>query len=163
MRPSLALPNRMALRHPLGLATSALRAVYRTEQMYENSAMIQSGVLATDSRLTNITGTRIEMPFFDIFDPNEEVVESNATWGDNDSGYYTSQRITADTQYAPYCTRGFMHSMDDLSQYQTGEDALAHIRTKLAAARKNQPRTSAGRHSAQADNTWSLCHCRLRR
>ena len=27
-----------------------------------------------------------------------------------------------------------MHSMDDLSQYQTGEDALAHLRTKLSTA-----------------------------
>ena len=27
-----------------------------------------------------------------------------------------------------------MHSMDDLSKYQTGEDALAHIRTQLAEA-----------------------------
>ena len=27
-----------------------------------------------------------------------------------------------------------MHSMDDLSRYQTGEDALAYERTKLAAA-----------------------------
>ena len=49
-------------------------------------------------------------------------------------GYYTSQKITASTRYEPYCTRGFMHSMDDLSKYQTGEDALAHIRTQLAEA-----------------------------
>ena len=89
---------------------------------------------ATDSRLTGITGTGIEMPFMDIFDPNEEVVDSSATWGDNSAGYYTSQRVTASTQYAPYCTRGFMHSMDDLSKYQTGEDALAYERTKLSAA-----------------------------
>ena len=59
------------------------------------------GVLATDSRLTNITGVRIEMPFFDIFDPNEEVVDSSATWGDNKAGYYTSQVSPPDTQYAP--------------------------------------------------------------
>ena len=116
------------------LATSAPFAKYLAEDMYERSLMVQSGALATDSRLVNITGTRIEMPFFDIFDPDEEVVNSSATWGDNSKGYYTSQKITADTQYAPYCTRGFMHSMDDLSKYQTGEDALAHIRTKLSAA-----------------------------
>ena len=119
---------------PTRLATSAPFAKYLAEDLYERCLLVQSGVLATDSRLVNITGTRIEMPFFDIFDPAEEVVNSSATWGDNTKGYYTSQKITAGTQYAPYCTRGFMHSMDDLSKYQTGEDALAHIRTKLSAA-----------------------------
>ena len=105
MPPSLAPHNRTALRHPLGWRLRPLRAVSRAKTQALGK-LIQSGVLATDSRLI-ITGTRIEMPFFDIFDPTEEVVESNATWGDNGAGYYTSQRITADTQYAPYCTRGF--------------------------------------------------------
>jgi hypothetical protein len=119
---------------PTRLATSAPFARYLFESVMERCLFIQSGVLATDSRLNNITGTRVELPFFDIFEPNEEVVNSSATWGDNTKGYYTSQRITASTQYEPYCTRGFMHSMDDLSKYQTGEDALAHIRTQLADA-----------------------------
>nr|BAR30373.1 phage capsid protein [uncultured Mediterranean phage uvMED] len=119
---------------PTRLATSAPFARYLYESLYERSLFVQSGVLATDSRLNNITGTRVELPFFDIFDPTSEVVNSSATWGDNSSGYYTSQRITASTQYAPYCTRGFMHSMDDLSKYQTNEDALAHIRTVLTEA-----------------------------
>ena len=116
------------------LATSAPFSRYLAENLYERSLFVQSGVLATDSRLNNVTGTRIEMPFFDIFDPTEEVVDSSATWGDNSAGYYTSQRITASTQYTPYCTRGFMHSADDLSKYQSGEDALAHLRTKLTEA-----------------------------
>ena len=119
---------------PTRLLTSGTFARYLAEDLYERCLFIQSGVLATDSRLTGITGTRIEMPFMDIFDPNEEVVDSSATWGDNGAGYYTSQRVTASTQYAPYCTRGFMHSMDDLSKYQTGEDALAYERSKLSAA-----------------------------
>ena len=119
---------------PTRLATSAPFARYLYEAIYERCLFIQSGVLATDARLNNITGTRVELPFFDIFEPNQEVVNSSATWGDNTAGYYTSQRITASTQYEPYCTRGFMHSMDDLSKYQTGEDALAHIRTQLAEA-----------------------------
>ena len=116
------------------LATSGTFARYLAEDLYERCLLVQSGVLATDSRLNGITGTRIEMPFMDIFDPTEEVVNSSATWGDNGAGYYTSQKVTASTQYAPYTTRGFMHSMDDLSRYQTGEDALAYIRTKLSAA-----------------------------
>ena len=119
---------------PTRLATSAPFSRYLAENLYERSLFVQSGVLATDSRLNNVTGTRVEMPFFDIFDPTEEVVNSSATWGDNTKGYYTSQRITASTQYSPYCTRGFMHSADDLSRYQSGEDALAHLRTKLTEA-----------------------------
>ena len=116
---------------PTRLITSAPFARYLFESVYERCLFIQSGVLATDARLNNITGTRVELPMFDVFEPGEEVVNSSATWGDNSKGYYTSQRITASTQYEPYCTRGFMHSMDDLSKYQTGEDALAHIRTCL--------------------------------
>ena len=51
-------------------------ARYLAEDLYERCLFVKSGVLATDSRLTNITGTRIEMPFFDIFDPTEEVIDS---------------------------------------------------------------------------------------
>jgi hypothetical protein len=119
---------------PTRLATSAPFARYLYESIYERSLFVQSGVLALDSRLNNITGSRVELPFFDQFEPSEEVVNSSATWGDNSAGYYTSQKITASTQYEPYCTRGFMHSMDDLSQYQTNENALAHIRTQLTEA-----------------------------
>ena len=119
---------------PTRLLTSGEFAGYLSEELYERCNFIRSGVLATDSRLTGITGTRIEMPFFDIFDPREEVVTSGSDWGESGLGYFTSQKITADTQYAPYVTRGFKHSMDDLSKYQSGEDALAHIRTKLARA-----------------------------
>ena len=46
------------------LATSAPFA-YLTEQIIENSAMIQSGLIQTDARLNNITGVLAELPFFD--------------------------------------------------------------------------------------------------
>ena len=46
-------------------------ARYLAEDLYENCLFVQSGVLATDSRLNNITGTRIEMPFFDILTPRK--------------------------------------------------------------------------------------------
>ena len=61
---------------PTRLATSAPFARYLYEAIYERCLFIQSGVLATDARLNNITGTRVELPFFDIFEPSEEVVNS---------------------------------------------------------------------------------------
>ena len=54
------------------------------------------------------------------------------TWGLNQSGYYTSQKTKASTQYATMTTRGAMFAADDLHKYQTGEDALANIRSQLA-------------------------------
>ena len=44
------------------LATSAPFASYLTEQIIENSAMIQSGLIQTDARLNNITGVLAELP-----------------------------------------------------------------------------------------------------
>ena len=90
--------------------------------------------LATDSRLNNTTGSRIEAPFFSPIDPTEEVIRSDNTWGTGGQGHFTSQKITASTQYATITYRGFMYSADDLSKVQTGEDPLAHMRNQLAAA-----------------------------
>ena len=116
------------------LATSAPFAAYLTEEIFQKSAFIQSGVVQLDSRLNNITGTRVELPFFNSFSPTEEIVASSATWGSNSAGYYTTQKTTAATQYGTITTRGFAVSADDLSQVQTGEDALANIRGQLSAA-----------------------------
>ena len=116
------------------LATSAPFAKYLTEEIFQQSAFIQSGVVQLDSRLNNITGTRVELPFFNSFSPTEEIVASNATWGSNSGGYYTTQKTTAATQYGTITTRGFAVAADDLSQVQTGEDALANIRGQLSAA-----------------------------
>ena len=38
------------------LATSAEFAAYLQEEIYERSLMVQSGILATDARMNNITG-----------------------------------------------------------------------------------------------------------
>ena len=77
---------------PTRLATSAPFARYLAEELYERCLFVKSGVLARDSRLTNITGTRCEMPMFDIFDTSEEVVESNETWGDSGKGFIPLKR-----------------------------------------------------------------------
>jgi hypothetical protein len=44
------------------LATSAPFSKYLTEQIVENSAMIQSGLIQTDARLNNVTGVLVELP-----------------------------------------------------------------------------------------------------
>ena len=45
------------------LATSGSFSRYLTEQIVENSAMIQSGLIQTDARLNNVTGVLVELPF----------------------------------------------------------------------------------------------------
>ena len=114
------------------LATSAPFAAYLAEAIYQQSAFVQAGILGRNAGLSNTTGSRIEAPFFDPIDSTEETIQSNDTWGTNGSGYFTSQKITASTQYATITYRGFMYSQDDLSQVQTGEDSLAHMRAQLA-------------------------------
>ena len=114
------------------LATSAPFGRYLQEEIFQQSAFYTSGILAADARLNNTIGTRVELPFFAPLNYIEERVDSSDTWGLNQSGYYTSQKTKASTQYATITTRGAMFSADDLSRYQTGEDALANIRSQLA-------------------------------
>ena len=116
------------------LATSGTFARYLTEQIVENSAMIQSGLIATDSRLNNVTGVLAELPFFDQLEYQEENVDSSATWGTvtPNSGRYTTQKHTASTQYSPIVTRGAAFAADMLHQYETGEQALQNISSQLS-------------------------------
>ena len=114
------------------LVTSAPFARYLTEEIFERSAMVQSGLLATDARLNNVTGVTVELPFFAPLNYNEEVMDSSATWGDQNKGILTWQKQTASTQYGVFTNRTAGFSMDDLSVVETGEDALANIRSQLA-------------------------------
>ena len=82
------------------LATSAPFSRYLTEQIVENSAMIQSGLIQTDARLNNITGVLAELPFFDQLAYTEENIDSSATWGTQGKGVLTTQAHTASTQYS---------------------------------------------------------------
>jgi len=115
------------------LATSGAFGRYLTEQIVQNSAMIQSGLIQTDARLNNITGVLVELPFFDQLNYIEENVDSSATWGTvtPNSGRYTTQRHTAGTQYGPIVTRGAAFAADMLSQYETGEEALQNVAQQL--------------------------------
>lgn len=114
------------------LATSAPFASYLTEQIIENSAMIQSGLIQTDARLNNITGVLAELPFFDALQYTEENIDSSATWGTQGKGVLTTQAQTASTQYGPIVTRGAAFAADFLSQVETGEDALANVSSQLS-------------------------------
>ena len=114
------------------LATSAPFRGYLTEAIFQNSAFYTSGILEASPLLSNVVGTRVEAPFFAPLNYVEERVDSSDSWGLNQSGYYTSQKTRANTQYATITTRGAMFSADDLSRYETGEDALANIRSQLA-------------------------------
>ena len=114
------------------LATSAPFGRYLQEEIFQQSAFYTSGILAADARLNNTIGTRVELPFFAPLNYIEERVDSSDSWGLNQSGYYTSQKTKAKTQYGTITTRGAMFAADDLHTYQTGEDALANIRSQLA-------------------------------
>ncbi len=114
------------------LATSAPFSAYLQEAIYERSAFLRSGVLRRDPRLQSSIGTRIEAPFFDPINSTEEIIQSNDTWGTSGAGHFTSQNVTASTQYATITHRGFMYSADDLSKLGTGEDPLLFLRTQLA-------------------------------
>lgn len=115
------------------LATSAPFGRYLAEEIFERSAFVRSGILARNAGLSSTIGSRIEAPFFNPIDSVEEQIRSDDTWGTSGAGYFTSQKVTAQTQYATITYRGFMYSADDLSRVQTGEDPLAHMRSQLAA------------------------------
>jgi hypothetical protein len=94
--------------------------------------MLRAGVIAREARMDNTTGVTIEAPFFDPINAIEETVRSDATWGISGAGHFTSQKVTASTQYATITHRGFMFSCDTLSQLGIGEDPLAHFTAQLA-------------------------------
>ena len=114
------------------LATSAPFSRYLAEEIYERSAFIKSGAMATSAALNNTIGTRIEVPFFNSLSTTAETVRSDATWGTSGAGHLTAQKVTAATQYASIMHRGFAYAMDDLSRYQTNEDALNFVRSQMA-------------------------------
>lgn len=116
------------------LATSAPFARYLQEQIFLQSRMIRSGIIATDSGLTATTGTRIEAPFFDPINPVEERMTSGDDWGTSGDGHFTFQKITSSTQYATITHRGFAYAVDKLSRLAIGEDPLAVLASQLAPA-----------------------------
>ena len=60
-------PNASTFTSDVGSATKLLSsgqfATYLQQEIYEQSAMVRSGLLAPDARLSNIQGVIAEMPF----------------------------------------------------------------------------------------------------
>ena len=82
--------------------------------------------------LSNVTGTCIELPFFNSLKYDEERITSSSDWGLKGKGYLSTQKTSASSQFATMCIRGAGFSADDIHQYQVGEDALAVIRSQVA-------------------------------
>jgi len=116
------------------LATSAPFARYLQEQIFLQSRMIRSGIIATSPELTATTGTRIEAPFFDPINPVEERMTSGNDWGVSGEGHFTFQKITASGQFATITHRGFAYAGDKLSRLAIGEDPMAALASQLAPA-----------------------------
>lgn len=116
------------------LATSAPFAQYLQEQIFLQSRMLRSGIMARNAGLTATTGTRVEAPFFDPIDPVEERMTSGDDWGTSGNGHFTIQKITASTQYATITHRGFAYGVDKLSKLAIGEDPMASLASQLTPA-----------------------------
>ena len=106
---------------------------YVQEEVYNQCAWIQSGVVTRNSALDcSAGGTRVRVPFFQPMVESEEVIESNATWGTSGAGYLTPGKITADEQIMTILHRGGAWAADDLSRLGSGADPMAAIRSYLA-------------------------------
>ena len=114
------------------LATSGSFTKFLTEQIVQNSLMIQSGLIVTHPFFNNVTGVLTEVPFFNQLDYIEENVQSSNDWGTAGLGRYNTQKHTASTQYAPIVSRGAAFAADMLSQYQVGEDTLGNVAAQLS-------------------------------
>ena len=116
------------------LATSGDFRSYLQEQIFLQSRMIRSGIIATSDELVATTGTRIEAPFFRPLNPVEEIMASNSSWGQSGEGHFTVQKVTAATQYATITHRGFAYGEDKLTKLATGEDPLGVLGRQLGQA-----------------------------
>ena len=108
-------------------------AQYVIEEQWQTNAFVQSGILATDARMNNTTGVRIQLPFFAELQAREEQVRSDNSMGCSTKGAFTPQRTEARTQIATITNRGLSFAADDLSQVQTGQDALAVIASQMSS------------------------------
>ena len=105
------------------------------EEYFYRSGFVNSGIIQRNTQLDlRAGGVVVEMPYFKPFDPFEEYIESNATWGASGAGHLTPQKIGTDSFRVPVVHRGFAAAADDLSRLGSGEDPLAAIRSYIANA-----------------------------
>lgn len=107
---------------------------YVQEQVYNQCAWIQSGVVTRNAALDcSAGGTRVRVPFFQPMVAESEVIESNNTWGTSGAGYLTPGKITADEQIMSILHRGGSYAVDDLSRLGSGADPMQAIQSYLAS------------------------------
>jgi hypothetical protein len=123
------------------LATSAPFSRYLQEQIFLQSLMIRSGIVATDPALVGTTGGRIEAPFFKPLNPVEERMTSGNDWGLSGEGHFTYQKIEGATQYATITHRGYAYAVDKLSRLAIGEDPMQVLADQIVPA-MNKLRTA---------------------
>lgn len=98
-------------------------AVY--QQIYSQFAFTASGIIAPDSAIdVSEGGVSCTLPMVLPFEPFEEVIESNRTWGISGGGYLTPQKVNARTQIFPVMHRGFLVGADKLAKLGSGIDPL---------------------------------------
>jgi Major capsid protein 13-like len=108
-------------------------AVY--QEIYNSFAFQSSGIVAADSAI-NVEegGVSCTLPMVLPFEPFEEVIESNDTWGSSGAGYLTPQKVNARTQIFPVMHRGFLVGADKLSKLGSGIDPLGAAAQYLGEA-----------------------------
>ena len=117
------------------LATSGEFTQYLQEEIFLQSRMIKSGIVAREeSLLSSTTGTRIEAPFFKPLNPVEERMTSSNDWGMSGEGHFTFQKITAGTQYATITHRGFAYAIDKLAKLAIGDDPMRVLAEQMSPA-----------------------------
>jgi hypothetical protein len=116
------------------LATRPEFAVAVREDVYNNYAWIQSGVMVRDQKIDAAArGPRVEIPLIKPFIPHSETVKSTANWGINGKGYLTPQKINAGQFVVPISHRAFAAGADELSEIITGLDPMAEIQSYISS------------------------------
>lgn len=115
-------------------------AVY--EQIFSQFAFTNSGIITRDSNLdAREGGISVTLPMVLPFEPFEEVIESNDTWGASGAGHLTPQKVNSRTQIFPIMHRGFLVGADKLAQLGSGIDPLGaaaqYLGEGLAAHKSN--------------------------
>ena len=107
-------------------------AVY--QEIYNSFAFNNSGIIAPDSSIdVSEGGVSVTLPMVLPFEPYEEVIESNDTWGESGAGHLTPQKVNARTQIFPVMHRGFLVGADKLAKLGSGIDPLGAAAQYLGA------------------------------
>ena len=102
-------------------------AGYVVEKVMEKSALVQSGIAATDAQiqaLANGGGSHVNLPYFNDLTGDAEVI--------NDTDSLTVNKVTADQDIAVKMVRGKAWGGHDLVTVMAGADPLAAVANRVA-------------------------------